>query len=347
MGYFQRVEATSPLSRYRQKRDPERTPEPFAAGTAAPGCRFVIQKHSARRLHYDLRLEMDGVLKSWAVPRGPSVDPDEKRLALQVEDHPIDYANFEGVIPRGNYGAGPVIVWDRGRYRWAKAGDPLEQLKSGHLEIEFYGYKMRGLWTLIRLPKEETTWLLMKKADGFAGSAEITESYPRSVLSGLALEEIADVPGKLSEMTQRLRRLEAPAQSFSASDQPLMLASLQAQAFSAPEWLFEIKYDGVRVLAERNGDQVELYGRNQTVISNRYPELTDALKHLPFERFIIDGEIVALDEMGRSNFQKLQARMHLTRARDIEAVALNIPVQAIFFDCLAFAGHDLRGLPLL
>jgi bifunctional non-homologous end joining protein LigD len=340
------VESTPSLSRYRQKRDPERTPEPFAAGASAPGCRFVIQKHGARRLHYDLRLEMDGVLKSWAVPKGPSVHAEEKRLAVQVEDHPIDYANFEGVIPRGNYGAGPVIVWDRGRYRSSKAGDPIEHLKKGHLEIEFYGYKMRGLWTLIRMPKEEKTWLLLKKTDAFAANAEITESYPQSVLSGLTLEEIADTPGKLSKITDRLGKVKAPVHSFSAAEQPLMLASLQTQVFSAPEWLFEIKYDGVRVLAERNADTVELYGRNQTVITKRYPELRDALKHLLPDRFVIDGEIVALDESGKPSFQRLQARMHLTRPRDIEAAALKVPVQAIFFDCLALGGYDLRCLPL-
>jgi bifunctional non-homologous end joining protein LigD len=347
MGYFQQMESTPPLTRYRQKRDPERTPEPFAAGRSAPGCRFVIQKHSARRLHYDLRLEMDGVLKSWAVPKGPSVRAEEKRLAVQVEDHPIDYANFEGVIPRGNYGAGAVIVWDRGRYRITKPGEPIEHLREGHLELEFHGYKMRGLWTLIRMPKEEKTWLLLKKADSFAASTEITDSYPHSVLSGLTVEESADVPGKLAKLKERLGQLQAPAQSFSASNQPLMLATLQERAFSGAEWLFEIKYDGVRVLAERNGDTVELYGRNQTVISNRYPELRDALTHLPCDRFVIDGEIVALDDSGRPSFQRLQARMHLTRARDIEAAALAVPVQALFFDCLALNGHDLRSLPLL
>jgi bifunctional non-homologous end joining protein LigD len=153
-------------------------------------------------------------------------------------------------------------------------------------------------------------------------------------------------PGKLSKLRDRLHKLKAPAQNFSAASQPLMLATLEAQPFSGSEWLFEIKYDGVRVLAERKGDTVELYGRNQTVISSRYPELRDALKHLPCDRFVIDGEIVALDESGKPSFQKLQARMHLTRAHDIERAVDAVPVEGVFFDCLALEGHDLRSVPL-
>jgi bifunctional non-homologous end joining protein LigD len=341
------VKSPSNLDLYRKKRDPERTPEPFGAGTTGPGRRFVIQKHGARRLHYDLRLEMDGVLKSWAVPKGPSVRAEEKRLAVHVEDHPIDYADFEGVIPPDNYGAGAVIVWDRGRYRLVKPGDPVEQLDRGKLELEFFGHKMRGLWTLVRMSKKEKEWLLLKKADAFTEAEELTERYPQSVLSGLTLEEMADVPAKLSALRERLRKIKAPKQSFSARSQPLMLAHLQEQPFSGVEWIFEIKYDGVRVLAERNGETVELYGRNGTVITNRYPEITEVLKRLPIERFIIDGEIVVLDERGQPSFQKLQARMHLSNPRDIQQAISVVPVEGIFFDCLALEGQDLRSLPLL
>jgi len=347
MGYFQQVQSSPPLDPYRKKRDPERTPEPFGFGGFSPGWRFVIQQHSARRLHYDLRLEMDGVLKSWAVPKGPSLRAEEKRLAVQVEDHPIDYANFEGVIPPGNYGAGPVIVWDRGRYRSLKTGDPAEHLKKGHLDVEFFGYKMRGLWTLVRMPGDEKNWLLLKKTDSFAGASEITERYPQSVVSGLTVAEIADVPAKLSKLKERLHKLAPPARDFSASSQPLMLATLEERPFSGSEWLFEVKYDGVRVLAERRGETADLYGRNRTVISNRYPELVDALKGLPYDRFILDGEIVALDESAKPSFQRLQARMHLTRGRDIERAAVTVPVEAVFFDCLALDGHDLRSVPLV
>ena len=341
------MKSPSNLDLYRKKRNPGRTPEPFGTGVTTPGWRFVIQKHGARRLHYDLRLEMDGVLKSWAVPKGPSVRAEEKRLAVHVEDHPIDYADFEGVIPPDNYGAGAVIVWDRGRYSLIKPGDPVEQLQRGKLELEFFGHKMRGLWTLVRMSKKEKDWLLLKKADSFAGTEELIERYPQSVLSGLTLEEIADVPEKFSELHEHLRKIKAPKQNFSARNQPLMLATLEEQPFSRPEWIFEIKYDGVRVLAERNGDTVELYGRNGTVITNRYPEIKEALKCLPVERFVIDGEIVALDERGQPAFQRLQARMHLTHPRDIQQAMSVVPVEGIFFDCLAVEGHDLRSLALL
>ncbi len=341
------MKAPSDLDRYRKKRDPERTPEPFGLRRTAPGQRFVIQKHGARRLHYDLRLEMDGVLKSWAVPKGPSVRPHEKRLAVHVEDHPIEYADFEGVIPPDNYGAGSVIVWDRGQYRLTKPGDPLEQLDGGKLDVEFFGHKMRGLWTLARMSKKEKDWLLLKKADSFAGTEELIERYPQSVISGLTLEEMADLPTKLAELREYLRRIKAPKQKFSARTQPLMLATLQERPFSGPEWIFEIKYDGVRVLAERNGDTVELYGRNGTAITRRYPELREALEKLPFDHFIIDGEIVALDERGQPSFQRLQARMHLTNPRDIERAMSAAPVEGVFFDCLALEGYDLRANRLL
>lgn len=341
------MKAPSNLDLYRKKRDPERTPEPFGVRRPAPGQRFVIQKHGARRLHYDLRLEMDGVLKSWAVPKGPSVRAHEKRLAVQVEDHPIEYADFEGIIPPDNYGAGSVIVWDRGQYRLSKPGVPAEQLEKGKLELEFFGHKMRGLWTLARMSNKEKDWLLLKKADSFAATEELIERYPQSVISGLTLEEIAHLPEKLTELRDYVRRIKAPKQKFSARGQSLMLATLQERPFSGPEWIFEIKYDGVRVLAERNGDTVELYGRNGTPIAHRYPELREALGKLPVDHFIIDGEIVALDERGQPNFQRLQARMHLTNPRDIERAMSAAPVEGVFFDCLALDGYDLRSLPLL
>ncbi|HET8562980.1 MAG TPA: non-homologous end-joining DNA ligase, partial [Candidatus Binatia bacterium] len=341
------MKSHSNLDLYRKKRDPQRTPEPFGTGAGSSSWQFVIQKHGARRLHYDLRLEMDGVLKSWAVPKGPSLHAEERRLAVHVEDHPVEYANFEGLIPRDNYGAGPVIIWDRGRYRLTKAGDPVEQLERGKLELEFYGHKMRGLWTLVRMSKTEKDWLLLKKADAFAGDVELTERYPQSVVSGLTLEEIANVPAKLSALRDRLHTLKAPKRLFSAHSQPLMLATLQDRSFSGPEWIFEIKHDGVRVLAARKGDSVELYGRNGTLITSRYPELCAALKRLPASQFTIDGEIVAPDERGRPSFQKLQARIHLTSARDIEQAMAAAPVEGVFFDCLQFEGYDLRSLPLL
>jgi len=335
------------LDAYRKKRDPERTPEPFGGRRPVGGRLFVVQKHAARRLHYDLRLEMDGVLKSWAVPKGPSVRPEEKRLAVHVEDHPLEYADFEGVIPPDNYGAGAVIVWDRGWYRPAKEGNPLEQLEKGKLEVEFFGYKMRGRWTLARMSKKEKEWLLLKKADAAAAPEELTDRYPQSVLSGLTVEEIRDVSAKLAALRSRLDALKAPRRDLSPRNQPFMLATLAERPFSGKEWLFEIKYDGVRLMASRAGDTVELYGRSGQAIRGRYPELVAALRRLPVERFLLDGEIVALDESGKPSFQRLQARMGLTNPLDIERAAAQVPVIGIFFDCLALDGHDLRRLPLL
>ncbi len=339
---------TSGLDVYRKKRDPERTPEPFGGGRTPAGLStFVVQQHAARRMHYDLRLEMDGVLKSWAVPKGPSVHAEEKRLAVHVEDHPVEYAEFEGLIPEGNYGAGAVILWDHGTYRLVKDGDPLDQLARGKLEIEFFGYKMRGRWTLVRMSKSEKDWLLLKKVDGAAADEELIDRYPQSVLSGLTIDEIRDVPSKAEAIRRTLKALGAPRRDVPARGQPFMLATLADDPFSGKDWLFEIKYDGVRVLAERDGDQVTLYGRNGQPITDRYPELVRSLRALPVDRFLIDGEIAAFDDDGRPSFQRLQARMHLTKPRDVEQAAASVPVIGIFFDCLALEGHDLRRLSLI
>jgi bifunctional non-homologous end joining protein LigD len=342
------IEERAPqLDAYRRKRDPERTPEPFGGRRPAGVRLFVVQKHAARRLHYDLRLEMDGVLKSWAVPKGPAARPEEKRLAVHVEDHPIEYADFEGVIPTGNYGAGAVIVWDRGWYRSIKDEDPLVGLARGKVEVELFGYKMRGRWTLARMSGKDKDWLLLKKADAGGSGVDLTERYPRSVVSGLTLEEMRDVPGRRAAMRARLLSLGAPRRHVAPGRQPFMLATPGRDAFSGPDWLFEIKYDGIRVLAARRGDTVALYGRKGQAITGRYPEIAAALRALPVDDFVIDGEIVALDPSGRPSFQRLQARMAITSARDAERAAASAPVVGVFFDCLALEGHDLRRLALL
>ncbi len=337
----------TPLHAYRKKRDPERTPEPFGGRRPGDGRLFVVQKHAARRLHYDLRLEIDGVLKSWAVPKGPSVRPGEKRLAVHVEDHPVEYADFEGVIPPSNYGAGAVIVWDRGWYRLVKGGDPLEQLGRGKLEVELFGLKLRGRWTLARMSGKEKEWLLLKGADAFAGEEELTERYPESVLSGLTVEELREGAAGLGAVRERLQALGAPVGEVSPREQPLMLASPAARPFSGKAWLFEIKYDGVRVLASRRGEAVDLYGRSGQVVTARYPEVARALRALPLPRFVLDGEVVALDEVGRPSFQRLQTRMHLENPLDVERARATVPVTGIFFDGLTLDDRDLRGLPLV
>jgi len=346
----------APLEVYRRKRDPERTPEPFGAGAAAPaeardaappGLRFVIQQHSARSLHFDLRLELDGVLKSWAVPKGPSVRAEEKRLAVHVEDHPLEYASFEGVIPAGNYGAGSVIVWDNGTYRSFKPEGLREQYERGKLELELSGHKLGGRWTLVRMSRSEKDWLLLKKADSAASDSEAAERWPRSVLSGLTVQEMRDVPGWLEGVRRRLVELEAPRGSVRADQIRHMLATPAGKPFSRPGWVFEIKYDGVRVIAERRGEDARMLGRSGEEITARYPEIAQALLRLQVEQVVLDGEIVAYDRAGRPSFGRLQKRMLLSRPRDIAAAMARVPVRAVFFDCLALEGHDLRGLGLL
>ncbi len=343
----------SRLDEYRRKRDPDRTPEPFDPGPPTPppppsaaAPRFVVQKHWARNLHYDLRLELDGVLKSWAVPKGPSTRVEEKRLAVHVEDHPLEYADFEGVIPAGNYGAGSVIVWDRGWFRSFKPGDPLEQYARGKLELELFGFKLRGRWTLVRMGKKDKEWLLLKKADGAASEREAIERYPESVITGMTVEETRDVPGTLAALRERVRSFGSPRRNLSPRGISFTLATLAERPPSGPEWCFEIKYDGVRMLAFRNGDQVCLLGRSGEDITKRYPEIAAALVALPAPRFLLDGEIIAEDEEGRPSFQRLQARMLLTRPGDIQAAMARVPVRGVFFDCLAVEDRDLRRVPL-
>jgi bifunctional non-homologous end joining protein LigD len=346
---------TPPLESYRRKRDPDRTPEPFGGAAAVRAVvpeaggpsRFVVQEHWARNLHFDLRLEMEGVLKSWAVPRGPSTRAEEKRLAVHVEDHPLEYANFEGVIPAGNYGAGSVIVWDRGTYRSFKPEDLREQYARGKLELELFGHKLGGRWTLVRTSRSEKDWLLLKKVDDAASDLDPLERWPRSVISGLTVQEMRDVPQWLAALRDHVAGLGAPRADLRATQVRHMLATLAMEPFSRPGWVFEIKYDGVRVIAERRGEEVRMLGRSGEDITARYPEIADALRGLSVEQIVLDGEIVAYDESGRPSFGRLQKRMLISRPRDVAAVMARVPVRAVFFDCLALEGHDLRKLGLV
>jgi bifunctional non-homologous end joining protein LigD len=254
------------------------------------------------------------------------------------------------VIPAGNYGAGSVIVWDHGWYRSTKPQDPLEQLARGKLEVEIFGHKMRGRWTLARMSGKDREWLLLKKADGAAlphEAPELTERYPQSVISGLTVEEMADASGRLAAVRARLDDLGAPRGEVNARAQPFTLATLGERPFSDPAWLYEIKYDGVRVLASRDGDRVTLYGRSGQDTTSRYPEVVRALRALPIQRFVVDGEIVALDDAGRPSFQRLQPRMALTDPRDVVRAAAQWPAVGVFFDCLMLDDRDLRRLPLV
>jgi bifunctional non-homologous end joining protein LigD len=334
------------LDDYRRKRDPDRTPEPFGGRRADGPARFVVHQHAARRLHFDVRLEMGGVLKSWAVPKGPSVDPAVKRLAVHVEDHPIEYGDFEGVIPPDNYGAGPVIIWDHGHYRSVKPEDPLAQLERGLIEIEFLGFKLRGRWTLARMGRQERNWLLIRKAGEPRLRDEVVERHPRSVVSGLTVDEMRDPETVRAALRRRLRRLGATRPAMLPRTQGFMLATLAERPPEGRGWLFEIKYDGVRVLAERQGDAVTLRGRSGQIVTTRYPEIARALRALAFDSAVLDGEIVAPDERGVPSFQRLQLRMGLSRATDVARAMGQVGVEAVFFDCLALEGYDLRALPL-
>src|SRR5437764_506163 len=248
------------LDEYRRKRSADRTPEPMGAGAARPGV-FVVQKHSATRMHYDLRLEWDGVLKSWAVPRGPHPDPAENRLAMQTEDHPVEYADFEGVIPEGEYGAGPMIVWDRGL--WRPLGDPGEGVKAGKLLFELKGFKLKGMWTLVRI-KGETgkEWLLIKETgDGHVRRGAGFPWDDSSILSGLEVEELRDRGSRAAKIRSELLRLDAPRREVRGEDVQPMLAEPRRDPFDDPEWLFELKYDGFRAIAAREGSRPRIFYR--------------------------------------------------------------------------------------
>ena len=348
----------SPLEAYRKKRDPERTTEPFggavqpapgakpaAAASAAPTLHFIVQEHWARNLHFDLRLELDGVLKSWAVPKGPSVRAEEKRLAVHVEDHPLEYANFEGVIPSGNYGAGSVIVWDRGPYRSFKPESVRELYERGLIEIELFGHKLGGKWTLVRT-RSQKEWLLLKKKDAAAADVDAIERWPRSVITGLTVQEMKDANAWLAALRADVEAKRAPRGDVRAAQVKHMLATLTEQPFTRTDWLFEIKYDGVRVIAERRGDDVRMFGRSGEDITARYPEIAGAIAALAVPNLVLDGEIIAFDDSGRPSFGRLQKRMLLSKPRDIAAAMARVPVRAVFFDCLGLEGHDLRKLPL-
>jgi bifunctional non-homologous end joining protein LigD len=335
------------LERYRKKRDPQRTPEPFGqpGGDESQAPRlFVVQKHAARRLHWDFRLELGGTLRSWAVPKGPSYDPADKRMAVEVEDHPIEYADFEGTIPAGNYGAGAVIVWDRGT--WRPIGDPVSGLEKGKLVFELAGYKLRGEWTLVRTRRDEggkQQWLLMKhRGDAWAGPRTVSEE---SVLSGRLLEEVASGVDRAATALREARRLGAKERALSKADQRPMLAETREEPFSGGGWLFELKYDGYRLLARRDGAKVALSYRSGDDATALFPEIAKAVEMLPADA-VLDGEVVVLEQDGRPSFQALQQRAQLSRREDIQRASVERPATFFAFDLLALGGLDLRPLAL-
>src|SRR5882762_6314991 len=336
-----------PLSTYRAKRSLDWTPEPGARpATAAPsaGGLFVVHMHAARRLHWDLRLEMDGVLRSWAVPKGPSPNRADKRLAVHVEDHPLEYGDFEGIIPDGNYGAGAVIVWDRGS--WIPLEDPHEGMKKGKLLFELHGYKLKGKWTLVKLKKGDKEWLLIKEKDGYAAADGAGALPPESVLSGRTVEELKAGKDRAAPVVKDLARFKAPRRAVTLAEAEPMLAETREQPFSKPGWLFELKLDGYRIRAAREDGEARLVTRNGHDLAPGFPEIARAVAALPYEGFILDGELVVPDEAGRPSFQRLQNRAKVSRALDARRAAVESPAVFYVFDLLSFEGFDLRPLPL-
>ncbi|MGB7481209.1 MAG: DNA ligase D [Burkholderiaceae bacterium] len=330
------------LDTYLQKRDFSKTPEPRGKpARSRKTLTYVIQRHDASHLHYDFRLELDGVLKSWAIPKGPSLDPGQKRLAVQVEDHPLEYGKFEGEIPAHQYGAGSVLLWDRGR--WIPDGDPHEGLRRGHLKFRLDGDKLAGGWTLVRMgaaKAHKENWLLIKERDAEAAAgaaADIVELRPESV-SGKkprTAKTAAAATGKMARRRAAADPVEAAAMPDSMQPQ---LATLAARAPAGDDWLSEIKYDGYRVLCRIEHGQARLFTRAGNDWSGKWPAITAAAAALPVQQAWLDGEVVALDADGVSDFQLLQNIAH-KEARGQLACYL--------FDLLYLDGRDLRPFPLV
>ncbi|NNF39273.1 MAG: DNA ligase D [Gemmatimonadetes bacterium] len=338
------------LERYRDKRSAGRTPEPFGGARPAGGPRlFVVQMHAARNLHWDLRLEMDGALESWAVPKGPSPNPADKRLAMHVEPHPLEYADFEGVIPEGQYGAGPSICWDRGVWIEvpSRPGGPPHGLEHGKLLFELRGYKLKGLWTLVHTPRNgENHWLLIKERDASVDEAG-TDGYPHdSILSGLTVDELGDPRAKEARLADEALAAGAPPRTDESAP-PLMLATAADEPFSRDGWVFEIKYDGYRIAAERSAGGALLRSRNGNDLTATFPEIARAVRGLPYPGMVIDGEVVVHDASGMPSFSLLQKRGRLTRRADVAVAAVQLSATYYAFDLLAFGGRDLRPLPLV
>ena len=356
-------DAAANLAAYDAKRDFEQTPEPppHEPSTGTGPLTFVVQQHRATRMHYDVRLEVGGVMPSWPVPKGPSTNPRDRRLAIQTEDHPLDYASFEGVIPKGQYGAGEVIVWDNGTYSpdedgRLSFGDREEAearvragIEAGKLSITFRGRKLKGSWTFVKTQASEDSWLLIKHQDVAADADRELTDEAASVISGLTIADLqagrlpdpartgtpphlADLPGvEPGEVPRGLKPMQA-----SLADEP----------FDDPAWLFEPKLDGVRALVTIEDGAATLRARSGRDITAQYPALVRALAGQPAATAVLDGEIVALDERGAPSFEVLQQRMGLQNAEEIAVADADLPVLFFAFDLLHLDGHDLRRVAL-
>jgi len=357
------------LQTYWAKRDFGLTPEPRGGKRAGKrnGWSFVVQKHAASHLHYDFRLELDGVLLSWAVPKGPSFDPADKRLAVQTEDHPIEYGGFEGVIPKGQYGGGTVMLWDRGT--WAPKGDAHKDLAKGNLKFTLDGDKLRGGWVLVRTrgskyggKSADRTWLLIKEKDEYAkaGGRLIVEAAPDSVASGRTLDAIAHARSHVWQSNKSVKQnvkagaVPAPAKAARAkasAKEPLpgakkapmpgyvppMLTTLVDAPPAGEDWMHEIKYDGYRMVVRIERGRARLFSRNEKEWTASFPSLVKALAAMPVRNAWLDGEVVVLDAEGRTSFQALQNALGSSSPRGLVFFA---------FDLMYLDGIDLRGVAL-
>ncbi len=357
------AKASDLLKDYKAKRNFARTQEPAGAAPKAGGGRgsFVVQKHDATRLHYDFRLELDGVLKSWAVTKGPSNNPADKRLAVRVEDHPLEYGGFEGTIPEGEYGGGTVMLWDRGT--WEPIGDPHEGLEGGDLKFRLFGERMKGEYVLVHMKGRDTkrraapdreNWLLIKHRDSYARDKDtLTTRFTRSVESGRDFRQIANGakpakgqtpaeavwhsdPDEAEKADQQTRILASAAGGKVPGFRPVQLATLVDSVPTGEGWLFEMKYDGYRCLAAVNGESVRLYTRNGLDWTEQFGALVKPFQKLKLKSALIDGEICAFDEKGRTDFSTLKSV--LSDGGRLEFFA---------FDLLQSHGEDLTGLPLI
>lgn len=343
---------SAPLEAYRAKREFTRTSEPRGGARRTnpkTGALYVIQKHRARRLHFDFRLELDGVLKSWAVTKGPSLDPADKRLAVRTEDHPLEYGDFEGAIPKGEYGAGEVMLWDRGT--WKPQGDPRKGLEKGVLKFELDGERLKGGFALVRLPprnkdEKRENWLLVKERDETAErGGDPIAAWTKSVKTGRGFDEIA--AGKdvwRSDKSSHSAEAETPAAPRKPKGpalplprfRPPQLATPSERPPSGPNWLHEIKFDGYRVLAAVAGDKCKLYTRSGLDWTAKFRGLCEAMTRLPVRSALIDGEVVVIDDKGHSDFGRLQRALKTSED----------PLRFYAFDLLELDGEDLANLPL-
>ena len=348
------------LDEYRRKRDFMKTsePPPGEADAATRNLVFVVQQHAARQMHWDFRLEVDGVLKSWPLPKGPSLDPKVRRMARMVEDHPYEYREFEGVIPKKEYGAGQVIVWDEGVYTpdeggitsWNDKDDGSRRMRegidAGKLSFTLLGKKLRGSFALVKTKYGPETWLLLKHRDEHASERDVLLD-DRSVRSGLTIGDLKE--GRLPNPGATAVEAHAGARAAPFPDarkERPMLATLVDVAFDAPGWLWEPKLDGVRMLAFIRDGKAELRSRRGVDVTKQYPSLVASLAAQPAATMVLDGEVCALDAAGVPRFHLLQPRINLTRGVDAAKVDAELPVVYFVFDLLYLDGYDLRAVPL-